>query len=298
MLPTNAFALLSSRKSRIVLGAVNPFRTWNFSDGLPSFFKHQGTWRVSGGVLVNEPTLGSEMIANGGFDSADGWTTSGGWSVGGGVATCDGSAGSLRRSDCVVGVWAQHTREISRTSGTYYLNSAVTPSFVYSYATCTVRTITASFGYDSTNYDGTLDNVSLKQLSISNITNLVQLSTSNASISATVAALTEGMQAGLLVNYVDEDNFCYVVFDGSGKIKAVQRVAGTYAADSLSSVLAFSANDVLQAISSGGTVTVKKNGTTIGSPFALNAALTGGTQFGLFSTYVGNTISSCTIARA
>lgn len=309
LLPAGVGAVLPFRRPVLLSGGVNPWGTWSFASGLPSFFRHAGTWRVSSGVLVNEPTLGSELIKNGGFDSTTGWYIGSGWSVDGGILTGSSVVGDVYRGATIASErWYDNRLDLlSRTAGTVrFLMGGQTPAYLLQFSSPasivnTVRTVASSSIYwylYGPVFSGTADNASCKELTVPMLSNLAQLSTPNASISATVAALTTGTQAGLLVNYVDENNFCYVIFDGAGKIKAVQRVAGTYAADSLSSASAFSANDVLQAISSGGTVTVKKNGTTIGSPFALNAALVGGTQFGLFSTYVGNTISSCTIARA
>ncbi len=309
LLVPSAFAVPPVRYRVLSGSAVNPFRTWNFADGLPSIFKHDGTWRVSSGVLVNEPTLGSELVTNGGFDSADGWSVGTNWSISDGKAVAISAVGANlidQAGSWVANTFYRHQLEITGySSGSLALNLKASGNLPYFSANGTaVRTglcDSTSFkfsGVTASPFSGSADNFSIKAIATASLPTMVQLSTPNASVSATVAALTAGTQAGLLVNYVDENNFCYVIFDGAGNIKAVQRVAGTYAADSLSQASAFSANDVLQAISSNGTVTVKKNGTTIGSPFALNAALVGGTQFGLFSTYVGNTISSCTIAKA
>jgi len=287
---------------------INPWRTWEFANGIPSIFKHNGTWSISGGKLINTPTLGTELLTNGGFDSDTWWAKGDGWSIGGGLAAKTTSAltSILGGGDATltVGTFVRVTLDVVSfygTIGIYASSSAISGYAPRSVGSLVVTNVAGGTVF---RINGTalticeLDNASCRNIVYNTLPNLVDLRTPNASITAAVAALTSGTQAGILAHYIDENNFLYVVFDGAGNIKAVERIAGTYSANRLSQASAFSANDQLQVVSSGGTVTVKKNGTTIGSAFALNAALTSGTKFGLFSTYSGNQITSCTFAKA
>lgn len=64
-----------------------------------------------------------ELVSNGSFADATGWTAGGGWSIGSGVATA-ASSGSLTRSIAVLpGRWYRVTYEI-----TAYTTGIVTPS--------------------------------------------------------------------------------------------------------------------------------------------------------------------------
>lgn len=66
---------------------------------------------------------GPELVVNGDFSSATGWTAGGGWSIGSGVATA-ASSGSLLRA---VSVTAGRTYRITYTI-TAYTTGTVTPN--------------------------------------------------------------------------------------------------------------------------------------------------------------------------
>lgn len=76
--------------------------------------------RGAGVAMVAPP----ELVANGGFADATGWTAGGGWSIGSGVATAAAS-GTLSRSITVIpGRWYRVTYEI-----TAFTTGTVTPNF-------------------------------------------------------------------------------------------------------------------------------------------------------------------------
>ena len=303
LLVPSAFAVPPVRYRVLSGSAVNPFRTWNFADGLPSIFKHNGTWRVSGGVLVNEPTLGPELITNGGFDSDTGWTKGTGWTIESGVGkassassflsqTIDGTKDMwLFNSFTVVSITAGNARP---SIGGHSQGVGITTTGNYS-GSMSSNSDAYQGVYGASSFSGTIDNVSIKRIAVDTATSLVTLGTPKASVTVDIAVQHQGNSVGVVVNWVDESNYVAVVHSGL-KLWAVEYVAGV-SYHRIAEINSFSANDKLQVISSNGTVTVKKNGTTIGSAFALNAALTSGTKFGLFSTYSGNQITSCTFAK-
>jgi len=118
--------------------------------------------------------LGSELVTNGDFSSATGWTQGAGWSIGSGVATATATSGYLYQSVASVaaGKYYEYTVTItSYTSGTLRffagsgaenLSTPMTASGTYTLRVCSRSA--NQLGVVGTAFTGVIDNISVKEL--------------------------------------------------------------------------------------------------------------------------------------
>ena len=144
-----------------------------------------GTWSVSGGKAINTPSVGAELLPNGDFSSGTGWTTDTGWSIGSGIATKVASAGAsdvYKSGLAVTGTWYRLTWTLlSRTAGEFsptiggvgFLTQNVPATYSY-----TARAVSSTFlgVRGNATSAGTIDNVSAKALTLSELLTLSNLS--------------------------------------------------------------------------------------------------------------------------
>jgi len=143
-------------------------------DGDFTFNRDSSATRVGQNGLIQEVGyFGNELITNGSFDTDSDWTKGTSWTIGGGVATSDGGQSSLTQSIAVVlGRNYLISFNVNRNSGTLFVRNS---------SDVTIRTIDAnnndsfqSFTYTATStglikfysydYNGTIDNVSVKEV--------------------------------------------------------------------------------------------------------------------------------------
>lgn len=117
---------------------------------------------------------GSETITNGTFDADSDWSKGSGWSIGSGVASCDGTNGTSLSQTSVwtVGKYYLLTFDITAyTSGSVQIFSGTgadgssAKSAVGSYS-MVIRPNTADIYCYSNSFNGSLDNVSVKELQV------------------------------------------------------------------------------------------------------------------------------------
>ena len=142
-----------------------------------------GWWRMGDGTLDDgniagngliadqvNPTLGSDLVTNGGFDADSDWTTGSGWTIGSDVATCDGTSGNLQStSDTVVSgkLYKMQFEITAYTSGSVKIWSG-SGSDLTSYRntegihTDYFKTNSTSIALYSLSFVGSVDNISVQ----------------------------------------------------------------------------------------------------------------------------------------
>ena len=146
----------------------------NNGDGDFTFNRDSSATRVGqNGLIQTVGFFGNELITNGDFATDSDWTKGTSWTIGGGVATSDGGQSSLTQSIAVVvGRNYLISFNVNRNSGTLFVRNS---------SDVTIRTIDAnnndsfqSFTYTATStglikfysydYNGTIDNVSVQEV--------------------------------------------------------------------------------------------------------------------------------------
>lgn len=268
-----------------------------------------GNWTVSGGVASCTPSLGSDLIVNGSFAADVNWTKGGGWTISGGVAVGTAVSGtSLIQSPnpLTSGTWYTVVWDVvSRTAGTAntFVGTALgasrsTPATY----TDTARSASAIFALNGVGgFSGTLDNVSVKAITLASTLRLLTTATPDVYISVSIATLTIGTQAGIALCVDSQSspaNGIKIYLDGT-TLKVDKNVGGTWT-NLASTAKAFVSNAPLSVVPriEGGSLKflVYYNGILVGSELTVSdAGIINNTKHGLFSTYSGNQFSQVTV---
>lgn len=144
-------------------------RTWSFDQWSQNLIANPR----GGGIYEWAPNYSEpELVTNGDFASATGWTTGTGWSIGAGVATATAGSASLLETTITMATNAYFLLEFdyTRSAGTLQPRIGTTTiGSALSSASGKVREVfytdtgTLNFSKDSS-FSGTVDNVSVKQL--------------------------------------------------------------------------------------------------------------------------------------
>jgi hypothetical protein len=251
------------------------------------------------------PEAGAELLTNGNFAAgSSGWSASAAWSFSGGTATRTAAAANnlAQAKTLAAGTWYLLAFDLVAVSaGTI----AVSPGLaVNGIAKSTpqssldiVRPLTISANYfyflPSDSFAGTVDNASLKNLTLSSLLSVRPYASADCDISVAVTR-TAGTQAGLcarLDSTTSPANFLIAYLDGAGNVKCDKAVAGVYT-NVISGAVTYVAGQVLRLVCSGNNVSVYYNGVQIGSTTAVaDAGIVSNKNHGKFSTYAANTFS-------
>lgn len=213
---------------------------------------------ISSGALVWTPTFGEELVTNGGFDSDTIWIKGAGWSISGGEAVSANASSSIYQGGVVLAnrrYLIAYTLAV--TSGNIFLNSisggytGISRISSGSYSEVIKPTADGSgyLTFVGNTYVGTLDDVSVKQISLPTTGVFYNAKTDYVSVAVQVGSLTSGTQAGLFLGVDDPDNpanFNLVTFN-SGYIKWNLVQSGVYT-ELVSSAQAFTAGDWLKLV--------------------------------------------------
>lgn len=256
------------------------------------------------------PVAGAELLANPGFTAgATGWTgVLGRVSVASGVATVvPGSAAIVYQNVAAAGGWYLFAFDIvTLAAASFYgrLGNATILSPVGTttgtlFGTSRSDGVAAGF-YMSASADGTIDNVSVKLLSLPSIISVRPYASANCDISVAVTR-TAGTQAGFAVRVDDPanpQNFIISYLDGAGSLKTDKCLAGVYTnIAGCSGAITYVAGQRPRIVCAGNDVSVYYNGTQVGSTTAVaDAGIVSNKNHGLFSTYAANSFAGYTAA--
>lgn len=293
------------------------------------------TWAVSGGNAYNTPTLGSELLTDGGFEN---WTTATdltSWTeVLGGTSTINressivqsgtysqrldiDSVNSARAHQVVsasVGDWLYTTwwgrtsiagKTIRFTTLGSYAGPARTPNTTWveyqdSYRVTASTELSIVYGWRVNAFSTSIyvDNASMKRINLNSAIASLDGYTSTKNVSTKIAALTIGTNVGvvcLLDSVSTPANFLIAHHDGTN-VKLEKCVAGTYTT-LVTTAVTFVANATIEIRRpSGNTFQVWYNGVQRGTDQTVaDTGIINNTLYGVFSTYSGNQLNSFTL---
>lgn len=121
--------------------------------------------------------MGPELVTNGGFETADGWTLGDGWTISGGKLRSDGSQANNTNCFIPASVFPGKTYEVRFTvadrnsgsvrvfnGGSGSITSFKTENREYVERLITNSVVESVFVQQTSNFDGTIDNVSVREL--------------------------------------------------------------------------------------------------------------------------------------
>ena len=252
----------------------------------------------AGGVMSITPTIGSNVVVNGTFDTDSNWNKGAGWVISGGVATGTAATNNMTQTgDLTTNAWYQMNVDIQSgyfgfwkgtSASTWDINGA--GSYLR-----TGRMAGTDVGVWPFN-TGSIDNLSYKPLTLSTLFASVPVGTSNVVADVTIPAYTLGTQAGLVIGLdsaSSPNNFLIAYLDGTGKATVDQNLGGTYTNIVTAATATWGATYVLRVIKDGTAVRLYYNNVLINTG-TCSASITG-TLAGVFSTYSGNTFDNFTV---
>lgn len=271
------------------------------------------------------PSLGSELVTNGGFENwtsptnLTSWTesTAGTSTInqettathGGSNAVrldidASGSNAQITQGNPVIGTWYQYSfwgKSLSGTPGVTFGNDTntlatnITTTYT-NYIQTNRATATTSHiikrGQNASSNSLFLDDYSVKPLTLSSLFSTVSTSDSDV-IADTNVTLTAGTQAGIVTNLdstSNPQNFIIVYHDGTN-LKVDEAVAGVYT-NKQSTAVAIGAG-ALRVIRDGTKLRAYLNNALVGAELTMTANTN--TKHGLFSTYSGNSFDNFTL---
>lgn len=298
--------------------------TFSGGDGALSAPWSGATWTVSSGKAINTPvTLGSELVVNGDFtawtgDNPDGWTL-GQAETGGHYVTedagkcryvCDaGQVLLLYQTILTIGRWYRGSVNVTaRASGSAYIEEAGAGLFKSIYAATGIKTFEGlslhgdfRFWSGTVAADWTIDDVSVKELTLSELIASVNTSVSNATVSVVPVVSTTAYYWGGLIckldSATDPKNFIMAVVSSPySSARLYKCVNGTYT-QLINAGFVYSAGAVLQVVCSGSSVSLYYGGAQVGATQTVSdAGILNNTRHGLISTNPVTTFDSFSIA--
>ena len=265
------------------------------------------TWSVAGGVLLNTPTLGAELITNAAdreFSSDTGWWTKSLATISGGVANCNGTGSGVYRSILSLNTWYTVEIDFAHTSGSgmgFYLGNS-DQGFYYQPTTARLvrsglSNTTAICGiYGGTSEVCTLDNATLKQITASSLFATVNARLANVNLIAPqITSKQDGTESGIVLRLdspINPQNFVVArLASGANKVLISKCVGGVYTL--LSNIAAtYGTAKYFSAKINGSSISIYYGTTDFGTLIATvtvsDASIVNNTRHGLFSTYSCN----------
>lgn len=168
------------------------------------------TWSVAGGKATNAPVAGDEKCTDTGFDNAGSWSAGTGWSVGGSVATkVPGVTSGITQNVATIGIWYQIQFDVKSITAGLFIpivgGEAIYPTrtIVADGYKAVSLAATAEMGVrGSSTTNGTVDNASVKPLTLSELFLLPQTAMPDANVVASAdLTVVAGFPTGIaLVN--------------------------------------------------------------------------------------------------
>ena len=261
------------------------------------------TWSTSGGKAINTPSLGANIIVNGGFDADTDWTKGTGWSIGSGVASVTGDSGPTL---------SQNVLEAQKWYLAQFTVSSYVSGAVYGWFNATGRTYkqandtfnqvmwatgaTAGVRVIGTGVSLAVDDVSFREFDMSELLSISDLSCSDVYASVAITRSDASFPVGLALNWDSDTNPAngVIVHLQESRVYVDKCVAGTWTNVS-STIYTYSAGARLEVHKSGTEYRVYYNNALVTSQTIADAGIVSNTLHGIFSTNASNTLDDLTI---
>lgn len=267
---------------------------WNFTAGV---------WAIVSNVAVATPVLGTEKVVNGVFAADTDWNKGAGWTISAGTANAAAASSDLSQivNPLTTGIWYQLTYTTSGISG-----GTIRPFIgtFAGFARSTNATFTeignatsSAFKFTAAGLTGSIDNVSMKSLTLAELFATVLCSSADVIIdkAVTLSSAFNGLPDGIVVNLDSTSspaNFIIVYLDGRGNVNTDECVAGVYA-NKGTGAITYSAGAVLRVERSGTECRVFYNNLAVGSAMTMTANTN--KNHGAFATSSSNSSDNVTI---
>jgi lysophospholipase L1-like esterase len=268
------------------------------------------TWAIVSGVAGNTPTVGAEVIVNGGFVADTDWGKSAGWTISDGALHCTVAAGAYsqgyQNSAVTVKQWYALTFDLANlTGGSIFVQEGAT----------TIRTIAANgthtivfcsqeggalrFKADSAGMTADFDNVSLKAITPATLFASRSLA-ADGTYSLQVPTMPEvatkfSAPAGIVVNLdsVSNPQNYVLVHHNNTSVVLAKVVNGTYSAVQTTSKTF--AGGSLMLVKSGETYSIYYDSVLVGTAKTISdATIVNNTLGGIVSGHTGITLDEYT----
>lgn len=293
-----------------------------------------GIWTIASGAAACTPTLGAELLTDGGVENWASTTDLTSWTEvlagtstvnqetttkhgGSNAARLDvdssNSNVSIRQSVATtVGAWylasawirasaAGKTADLTLgASGNYVVNPGTNwvQYFYVMRATATSHTLAVSRG-TAASASIYVDDISVKALTLSDLFASILFSSADVTIQDAVTRVA-GCQAGVVLNLdnpASPANFVIGYLDGAGNCVLNKCVGGTYT-NVITGAVTYVAGQLVKAIKSGTSYSLWYNGVQIGTTQTISdAGVIANRYHGMFSTNSGNSLDSFSLTR-
>ena len=188
--------------------------------------------RASKGHALAKVSYGDELVVNGGFDTDSNWTGGSNWSIAAGVAVSDGGSGLFQQTETTLDTSKVYLFQFDITSYTsgsvkLYSGSGSDPvNYVSSVGTHSVvfTPLSTTPSLYSNSFNGSIDNVSIKEIYVDNQNGTLQLFEHPNNIPR-IEYDADGNLLGLLIeeartNNITNSESCSFVDESGGTVTA------------------------------------------------------------------------------
>jgi hypothetical protein len=233
------------------------------------------TYTISTNKAINTPTFGADVIVNGAFAADTDWSKGAGWTIAAGTAVATAASADLTAAvaPLTANTWYQTAFDqggFAAGTANVKLGTTAFPTHgANGTFTETGLALTTAFAITGIGLTDTIDNVSCKPLTLSELIASVVLATADVmcDLNLTQVSATDGKQTGIITNLdsaANPQNFRLTYYDGKANVIIVDWIAGVATVKQTTAVT-YSAGKPLRVITSGTTLTAFYNSLAVGA---------------------------------
>lgn len=248
----------------------------------PSLTWTETTYTVSTNKAINTPTLGADVIVNGGFAADTDWSKGAGWTIAAGTAVATAATSDLTATvaPLTTGTWYQVTFTQGGFGGGTANVKLGTTAFPTHGANGTFteigRATSTAFAITGVGLTDTIDNVSCLPLTLASLFASVVTASQDVMVDVNIVlpGALLGIPAGLVINLdsaATPANFVVAYLDGNGNAKLDQCVSGTYT-NKISATVTYVSAATLRVIKNGTSYSLFYNNLAVGAVTTISQA--------------------------
>lgn len=263
------------------------------------------TWTISSNAVINTPTLGSELIVNGGFGADSDWTKGANWTIAAGVATKSGGvANNLTQIPLTDTTWYRAVGTLASYGGAGVFNiifgatnnvgTSVTANATVTNSSRATGTLAGILGNAASS--GNWDNVSYKAITLNTL--FATKNFGRNDVDATVkATIISGNRCGLVLCLDSVSSPANFVMATHDRVNArLSKCVGGVYTELINTAATYSAGAAIRVTKSGNTFKLFYNGSQVGADQTISdAGIVSNTRHGMAQTYELNSLDDFTI---